>query len=1057
MKKYILIAFILVTSFQTWAQNVVTVSGKVSDSDNREIIGAGVLLEGTGIGVTTDMDGKYEIRIPADKLETGVLSVSCIGFVTSKIRIEERSLIDIILEEDNMLLDETVVIGYGSMKKSDLTGAVTSVRIDEQIASQSNTLDQLLLGKAAGVQIMSNSASPDAGVQIRVRGANSFNGQNEPLYVVDGIIVNASSVSLPGLTHGADNAASDEEVNGLMGINPQDIASIEILKDASATAIYGSQGANGVILITTKTAKDSKPTIRFSIGSDVGIRNKKMDMLSFEEYVSYVDALHAAAPDVLDDSGYNSLMKKLYIDPQTRTELKVKPIDWQEHVMRTAVNQRYHLSLSGKPKSFSYNLSIGYNSTQGIIKTTDVEQYTVRFNAEKAFVDKFKLGLRADFAYINSNLTQGASGRMTSGASFMRSMLMTRPWTYLSEEDDESNADDYVSGPDKWLKDFVSKRNHFKSGINLYAEWNILPWLMFKSVGGINSSNLKMSKFKSMRISRNTGSVASVSDADNIMWTWDNMFMANKSFGQHHLSGTLGFSVSDNRTTSQHVEGWDITQYHAQVSSINTAETSDMSFSKSRNSLVSGFIRVIYNYRDRYILTATYRLDGSSRFRGANKWASFPSFAFAWRINQERWFNCESISQLKFRAGWGMVGNQAISNYQTFSNYSNGKLANHTAGGPGYALTLYASNIANPDLKWETTEQYNIGLDIGMFKGRLSFSMDLYDKTTKDLLQRKTIALSSGYDTIWMNQGAIRNRGLEMVVDAVPVVTDDFEWTLGGNISFNRNQIVSIGEAGSRGKIYVSKGKAVETGYFLGQEMTSTAGTTINIFMEGYPMGLFYAYKVNGIIPEGKTGPGFEKDKPLGPGHFMYEDVDGNGYIDSNDRTIIGDPNPDFTFGFNTSLRYRRLTLSLSFNGSYGNDVFNLNNDSEYDVGKYTYNIRRKAYYNAWTKDNQDTVYPALGAISGGDRTHYRSTCVEDASYIRLSNVSLSYNIPLKKNKAIRGINIGLSGRNLLIFTKYSGWDPDVNSFGSNMMRMGIDLNSYPQARSFGVDLKFTF
>ncbi|MBQ7877057.1 MAG: TonB-dependent receptor [Bacteroidales bacterium] len=1053
--RYIVLLTLLFLSYSSWGQDTVSVSGKISDQDGFEIIGASVMLEGTSLGTTSDVTGRYSVSLPADKAVDGTLAVSYIGFKTVSVKIAGRTTIDIVLEEDMNVLDETVVVGYGSMRKSDLTGSVASVKVDEQLASQSSSLDQLLMGRASGVQILSNNASPDAGVQIRIRGANSFNGKNEPLYVVDGIIVNAESTSLTTFTQGASNSSSDEEVNGLMGINPQDIANIEILKDASATAIYGSQGANGVVLITTKVAKNSKPTVRFSAGVDVGVRNRKMDMLSFDEYVAYVDDLHAAAPDVLDDSAYNSLMKKLYKDPDTRMELKVRPVDWQDHVMRTAVSQRYHLSISGKPKGIAYNLSFGYNDTQGIVKTTDNEQYTVRFNIEKAFGDKVTVGAKTNFAYIRSNLTQGTSGRITSGASFMRSMLMSRPYSYLLEEDEDD--DDFVAGPDKWLKDFVSRRDHFKSGGNIYVEYRILPWLTFKSVFGANVSSLKMSKFKSMRISREVGSIAGVARRDNLMWTFDNMLMANKSFGHHHLSGTIGASLSENTMSSESIEGWDIEQYFAKVSSINSARSSNMSWWKEANSLASAFVRAIYNYRDRYVLTATYRLDGSSRFQGSNKWSSFPSFAFAWRVNQERWFNVEAVSQLKIRAGWGLVGNQALSNYQTFSNYSDGKLASH-AGSAGYDLSIYASNIANPDLRWETTEQYNVGLDLGLFNGRISLTADLYDKTTKDLLQQKTISLSSGYETIWMNQGAIRNRGLELTVETVPVASNDFEWTIGGNISFNRNRILSIGESGSRGVIYLSEGNPVETTYFLGREMTgSVAGSTINIFMEGYPMGLFYAYKTEGIVQEGDTGPGFSLDQPLGPGHYKYVDVDGNGYIDSNDRTIIGDPNPDFTFGFNTSFSYKRLSLSVAFNGSYGNDVFNLNNDSEYDVGRYTYNLRKAAYVNAWTPQNPSDVFPALGSVTGGDRTHYRSNCVEDASYLRLSNVSISYNVPIKKNKVIRGISLGVSGRNLAVFTKYSGWDPDVNSFGSDMMRMGVDFNSYPQARTFGFDMKLTF
>jgi len=1053
--RYIITVLLIFQSIVLWGQN--KVSGRISDKSGYEVIGASVMLEGTSIGITSDISGNYSLDLSQTQLENGNLVISCIGFKTTSVRIGGRSIIDVVLEEDMNLLDETIVVGYGSMKKSDLTGSVASVKIDEQLASQSTSLDQLLVGRASGVQILSNNASPDAGVQIRIRGANSFNGRNEPLYVVDGMIVNASSTSLTTFTQGASNSSSDEEVNGLMGINPQDIANIEILKDASATAIYGSQGANGVVLITTKVAKKSEPTIRFSAGVDVGVRNKKMEMLTFDEYVNYLDDLRAAAPTVLEESGYKSQLRKIFVDPDTRQELKVNPIDWQDHVMRTSVSQRYHLSISGKPKGLSYNLSLGYSNTQGIIKTTDNQQYTARFNIEKTFAGKVTVGAKTNFAYINSNLTQGASGRITSGASFMRSMLMTVPWSYLGDENEGEDEDDFVSGPDKWLKDFVSRRDQFKIGGNLYLDYKIVPWLTFKSVFGINSSSFKMSKFKSQRISREVGSIAGVSQQDNIMWTFDNMFMFDKSFGRHHLSGTAGFSLSRSSRFSERIEGWEIEQYYPKVSSINSAKSTNISWSKDGNSLASAFVRAIYNYDDRYVLTATYRLDGSSRFRGANKWSSFPSFAFAWRVNQERWFNVETISQLKVRAGWGLVGNQAISNYQTFSNYENGKFATHGASA-GYGTSIYASNIANPDLRWETTEQYNLGVDIGLFKGRLSLTADLYNKTTRDLLQRKTIALSSGYDTIWMNQGAIRNRGLELTVEGVPVSTKNFEWIIGGNISFNRNRILSIGDAGSRGTIYLSKGNPVEINYFLGQQMTgSVAGSTINIFMEGHPMGLFYAYKTEEIVQEGETGPGFSKDEPLGPGHFKYVDVDGNGYIDSNDRTIIGDPNPDFTYGFNTSFRYKRLSLSVAFTGSYGNDVFNLNNDSEYDVGRYSYNIKKIAYTDAWTPENPDTDFPALGCITGGDRTHYRSNCVEDASYLRLSNVSISYNIPIKKNKVIRGVSLGLSGRNLVVFSKYSGWDPDVNSFGSNMMRMGVDFNSYPQARTFGFDMKLTF
>ena len=470
-------------------------------------------------------------------------------------------------------------------------------------------------------------------------------------------------------------------------------------------------------------------------------------------------------------------------------------------------------------------------------------------------------------------------------------------------------------------------------------------------------------------------------------------------------------------------------------------------YNESNVSMNSYFARAVYNYADRYLLTATCRVDGSSKFSRQNRYSVFPSFAFAWRISEEKWFNADFIETLKLRAGWGQVGNSGVTAYQIYSTYGSGTYADHSPGNAAeYLVGVYPNNIANPDLRWETTRQVNLGLDLGLWKGRFSMTVDLYDKNTYDLLQRKRIPISSGFSTIWVNDGSIRNRGLEVSFDATPVARGDFEWNISGNISFNRNEITSIGK---------------DTGdYFLGSNVGNGDyfNAPANIFREGCPVGLFYGYRTNGIVPVGQTGiPLTEGGEPRGPGSISYVDMDGNGYLSLDDRTVIGDPNPDFTYGFSTSLSWKGLSLSVACDGSYGNDIVNANLLQETDISRVTVNVRKDVFRDAWSENNQGGKYPAIGALSSDEVKYMSDRIVEDGSYLRISNVSLSYQIPVPENKVVRGMSVGASARNCHVFTKYSGWDPEVNSYGSDMTRVGIDCGSYPSARTFCFDLKFTF
>lgn len=1032
----------LLSSLSAAAQ--VCVSGVIKDSNGKPVQGAVVMLKGNSTsGAVADAAGKFSIVVPQNVTDP-VLVASCLGYKDAEMSVAGRLVLSIVLEEANDELEEVVVVGYGAMRKSDLTGSVASVKINEDESARITSLDQLLQGRAAGVNVLNNGASPDGGVSIRVRGLSSFNSSNEPLYVVDGVIINASQGQEKLLSQGADNSDSDEEINGLLGLNPNDIESLEVLKDASATAIYGALGANGVVLITTKTAKRDRTTIRFGAGLDVSTLAKRLDVMNFDEYVGYLEKMSA-----LGVSEAKSRLGWIYDDPAARTGLKVKPVDWQEECLRTAVSQRYYVSISGKPKSFTYAISFGYSNKQGIVKGTGLQQYTMRLNIDKKVSRKFSVGTKTNFAYIDSQLTQStAGGRLSAATSLTRAIPSYRPYMSMEEEDEYDVDEEIMSSPDKWINPthYQNTRKDFRITPNLWAEYKIIPSLTFKSsIGGDYRSSERM-KFKSAMINTTTtGSNGAAAQSEYFNWNWDNTLEFSKKLRAHSLTAMAGVSARSNSSAIQTIEGWNVNQYKAGISSIANAPNKRMAYAETSAQTLSFFARGVYNYRERYILTATYRIDGSSKFMGANKWASFPSFAFAWRANQEQWFNVPQVSSLKFRLGWGRVGNQNIGSYQTVNNFTVSHIASHNpAQAAGYNIAVTPANFANPDLKWETTEQMNAGLDLGLWGGRLSLSADVYNKMTFDLLQSKEIPASSGFTNYYVNEGTIRNRGVELTLDVVPVKAGTFEWSFGGNISVNRNTIIKISDTADIKPIWITPDKQENVVMFEGSQIGNSAycSQTANIFMEGYAMGLFYGYKVKGLTDEGA---------------LEFCDLNGNGTIDVDDRTVIGNPNPAFTYGFNTQFMYGKLSLTLNFNGSYGNDIFNFNSSCETASDVVQHNHTRDCIVNAWTPENTDAKYPALGKMTNNDYKKFTSLYVEDGSYLRLSSIALSYSLPLKKFKFVQGITVGASMNNVYVWTKYTGWDPDVNSFGGNIKKMGVDSGSYPSNRTCSFDLKISF
>jgi len=1068
-----LMLVVFLVSVQIQAQ--LKISGVVTDENKKPLSGVSVLLKGTTSGTTSDSNGVYAITIQA---RSKTLVFSSVGYTEKEVEIGSQTVLNVTLSSSNKELEDVVVVGYGTMRKSDLTGAISSVKIDEKVAARVNSLDQLLKGRAAGVQITNSSSAPGASVDIKIRGISSFSG-SEPLYVVDGNVLTPPSLDNGNIiTHGITNNDASQETNGLMGISPQDIASIEILKDASATAIYGSLGANGVVLITTKAGSNAKTSIDFTTTTSFSniIRNPKTRVLNSDEFVEY-----AITQKMIRDGGngnapnFNGFFTNTFKDT-AQLELGYKDgivgVDWLDYVTRVALSQNYNLRISGGSEKGNFLVSGAYKKNIGIVKNSEASMFTLYTKFNKNLGNRFKLGASINYANISLDLTQSTDNtRMNSSTALFKSVANSKPFInnqtvdkFLNndyEEGDDTNDDDelFISAPVSWLKDFSDHTADMRFTPNFYLEARLNNWLTFRTTLGADIRNKERSKWKGPLIFTSAEtSVAGVSNLSFKQYNMQNMLMFNKRLGKHRVSGTVGMTLSDSRNRVQTVEGWNITQYEPQYLGINEAPFSRIAYTESRYSLLSYLARGIYNYDNRYVLTATYRIDGSSKFSEKNRYSDFPSFAFAWRVNNEKWLQMpNSVSNMKLRLGWGRVGSQTVAPYQTMPTFSFVNYANHTVDENGQIIDkvigLRPSNLANSDLVWETTEQLNLGMDLGFIKDRFNFSIDLYDKRTKDLLQQVNIPVETGFSSMWANLGEIQNRGIELSADAGILKNRNILWNLNGNISFNKNKILSIGIPASEGSRWPP--------YFFGNIIGTSnyLRTPINIFMEGSPMGLFYGYQTNGLVQEGKEGPGLtEASGKMQPGGVNYVLQPGNtvGYLTENDKVIIGNPNPDFTYGFGTDFSFNSFNLSLIFNGVKGNDIVNLADLTETDISRVK-NIRASAFYDAWTPTNTAAKYPALGSMTESEGQYFSDRIVMDGSFLRLANITFSYDLELRKNKILKRCVFNFSIGNVYTWTHYNGWDPEVSSFGSNIMRMGIDNGSYPMARTFslGIITKF--
>ena len=1002
----------------------IDVSGTVVDRNGEPVVGASVVVIGTMKGTITDADGAFYLSSVA---KDATLSADLLGYKTVSLQLSGRSRVNIILEDDALALEESVVVGYGQMKKSDLTGSVASVKPEKLTDIPANSIDGLLQGRVAGVQVINSSQDPGASSTIRIRGNSSLNGSNAPLVVID------------GFPYG--------DAGDLKQINPQDIVSMEVLKDASASAIYGSRGANGVILITTRKAKENNTKIivrqqttlsQFSSKLNLWRDPVLMAMISNESNINagltptYIGAVNA-------NGVYYPSIEELKTTWTTNTR-------WDDIVFRDVpVSDNTTVQVQSSNDRTTFLASANYYRDNGMYIKDYYQKYGGNFSVEHKIYDNLRMKASA-------NLTRNKRNN-NNGLSYSRNPIF--PVYDENGEYWQYSVQDYYHP-----LALTNLQKNVSTGLDLISfvslSWDVLDCLNLSAQlnykHGESTTDQYFPKKYSERGTFNDGygSINNWKD-DNVVA--DIYATFDKTFGgKHHLTAMAGYSYENYQSRSSFLasKGYVNESLGNENLASGNPETYSISNGAYKTELVSGMIRLNYAFDNRYLLTFTARADGSSKFGKDNKWAFFPSGAFSWKINEESFLeDAKWLDVLKIRASYGISGNQGISAYQTLSRYGQHKYFHNgawvTAIGPGYQSGyagqggIYAvwSGIPNTGLKWETTSQVDVGLDFSAFGNRLNVTFDWYDKVTDDLLRERNIAPSSGYDKMWVNDGKIRNRGIELTVDGVFFRNRD--WNVGGTFVFsrNRNEVLSLGNALEAG-LNTDKRTGMQFEYY-GNSMEQFRSYT-NILAVGQPMYVFYGYQVNGMVQSLAEGleAGLSGDDAL-PGEFKYMDIyneDGMATINEDDRCINGDPNPDWTASLALNASWKNLDLSLFFNGVFGNDVLNTKRFDQPDNSPLR-----------WTEDNPTDKYPRLNA---NRQTKLSDWWIEDGSFVRLQTVTLGYTLPFRKNDTSKSVRLYVSGDNVFTFSKFGGYDPEVGI-------LGIYYGGYPRLRKWTIGVDFTF
>lgn len=1053
-------------SISMMAQKV-PVSGTVSDQTG-PVIGASVIEKGTTNGTMTDNDGHFTLTVS----KGAVIEISSIGYKTQEITVGAQTNFTVTLSEDNEFLDEVVVVGYGSMKKSDLAGASVSMKESDLKGSIISSLDQSLQGRAAGVTAVTTSGAPGSSSSIRVRGQATINANAEPLYVIDGVIVQG------GGNTGADFGLGDALGNGkvstispLSTINPADIVSMEILKDASATAIYGAQGANGVVLITTKHGKSGEA--KFSYDGMVAMSRQavRLNMMNLREYAQYYNEMIEEG-DIYETNPY-------YATPS----LLGKGTNWQDEIFRTAWQHQHQLSAQGGSDKVQYYVSGSYMDQQGTIIGSNFNRFSVRTNLDAQLKKWLKLGVNATYAITNDNLKLADSNQ---GLIYYSLTTIPDIPVYDVNGNYSSTIREGYTSPNPvalaMMDEILLKRKKLSG--NIYAELTPIKHITWRTELGFDMGESDANRYKPMvdlgGWVRSQNSI-SYQKNSNYFWQLKNYLTYANQWGKHSVTAMVGQECWESRWNYLSGSNTDLPSDEVHNVALATG-TPSISSGFGSSSMASFFTRETYNYGDRYLGTYTYRYDGSSNFGPKNRWAGFHSVALAWRFSNEKFFEPvkKVIDNGKLRLGWGQTGNSSIGSYAWGAAITRMP----SALGMGFR----PSNIPNTSIRWESQEQYNVGLDLGFFNGRLNLTVDAYYKKSDDMLMSMQLPSymgtqgngSSKLQAPKGNYGSIENKGLEITLDAHPVQLKNFSWDSNFQISFNKNKLLSLSDTEN----------ATLVGY--GQLGDVVCGSEI-----GKPLYNFYGYKVEGVYkdlddiqnsakPAKYPSDGvFSRGNTVWVGDIKYKDVDENGVIDERDRTDIGSPLPKFTFGWTNTFRYKNLDLSIFLNGSYGNKVMNYNsltlthmnstwtNQLQSVVSKrarlepidptivYADGSKWFDHIDNVRVKNPGTKIPHTSINDPNDNDRISDRYVEDGSFLRIKNITLGYTFPkaLLNKAKIENLRVYVNIQNLYTFTKYTGYDPEVGAStqDSSGLTYGLDNGRYPSPAMYSFGLNITF
>ncbi len=1014
LQKRLFLAAVLTaaSTFATWAQ---TVQGTITDATSGESIIGATVKYGDGKGVTTDIDGHFTIDVKSLPVK---LNISFTGYRPQTVTVyDDEEDINVKLTEKRSYLNDVVVVGYGTQSRTQLTGSVTTVKADVFENSTSSTLDGALSGQVAGLNVTAASGQPGAESSIRIRGGNSVNASNEPLYVVDGFIYfkDASSNST-GL------GSIEGSLNPLATINPNDIESIEVLKDISATAIYGSRGANGVILITTKKGKQGEKKASINYGYSLGFSNvtKKLDLMNAAEWAQF------------QKTYYNN--KGGYTDEQIAA--LGKGTDWQDAVLRTALQQSHELSINGGTDKGRYAFSANYTDQDGIILNSGFQRYNFHTNAEWELLKNLKFGVNATYGRSKQSGLTTSEKQVFNSSPFSAGItnsfvyaLLTPPVVPVYNADGSYNfknpyeyayfaIGDHASNAVYDLKESVAENINNYLLSNVWATYK-LGDVTLKAAVGLNSEKLTQNYFSGAYTSlglANEG-IGGVGHRQTDTWQQEYTATYNKDINDnHHIDALAGYTKQNTTSTysnisTNHFTNETLKQYNlGDGANIYTPQTGI-----SESTLNSIIARVNYTFLDRYNATATFRADHSSRFSKNHRWGYFPSLGLSWNVEKEKFLaNARHLDYLKLRLTGGVVGNQEINDYAFTTSYATGSYA----GSSSYAK----KNTANDNLKWETTASYNLGTDLGLYNGRLNFVLDLYYKKTSDLLLDVPMGFSTGVTSQIQNVGNVVNKGIEFAVNGTLLKRRHLNWTASANIAHNHNEITDMGITNN-----VIQGADNE-----------------QILRRGEALGSFYGLKFLGIVQQGEDVSKLPTVSGSAPkaGDLKFEDHNGDGKVDGNDRQILGSIQPDFTYGFSSQFQYREFDASITFAGSHGNKVYNALGRRLEQTGDF-YNVLATVK-DSWTAENGGNTLP----YAGNDRpfSHIDSRYVQSASYLKLRNLTIGYRPRLPKTFPV-AVRIYATATNLFTITPYKGYDPEVSG--------GTDRGAYPSARTFtfGVNL----